>query len=124
MASWILRKQIPKSIPRKLIVIPPEGNLNLYNLIFKGRAFVSGLSYSYKEYFPTEIEPYVSFDEYQRIITDINETLMTYWPCLFSLCLGYICCPFTLGLSLLIPKYRFILLFSVIVYVSRMLKMP
>ena len=37
------------------------------------------------------------------MMEQINDILMNYFPCPLAWCFGYLCCPFTLGLSLLCP---------------------
>ena len=46
---------------------------------------------------------FVSENEFEDIMEKINEMLFTYFPCLLCWTLGYLCCPFTFGLSLCGP---------------------
>lgn len=101
-----LHFEMPESEGR-IIVIPAEGILHSIIPViswYLGNKFIGGISYHYKEYYPPELEAYIEFDDYQRIFTDINETVKSFWPWAFTICLGYFLCPFTLGLSLLMPK--------------------
>jgi len=70
---------------------------------YKGKT-LGGISYHYKEQYFPELEPYIDFDDFQQVMTDINETVKSFWPCFFTICLGYVLCPVTLGLSLLLPR--------------------
>ena len=66
--------------------------------------FITGLSLSYSEEFPTELAPYINQSEYINSIKELNDGLSLFWPCLPARIFGYFCCPFTLGLSLIIPN--------------------
>eukprot|EP01016_Furgasonia_blochmanni_P032263 TRINITY_DN332_c0_g1_i13.p1 TRINITY_DN332_c0_g1~~TRINITY_DN332_c0_g1_i13.p1 ORF type:complete len:217 (+),score=16.37 TRINITY_DN332_c0_g1_i13:66-716(+) len=92
MCDALFKKFIPKSTP-KVIVLPATGT-----------TFVTGLSNTYSDDYPEEIDGMISEEEFVDAIAQINDTLQTYWPCFFSRCLGYICCPLSLGLSLCIPN--------------------
>lgn len=47
----------------------------------------------------------VKEEEFVMAINQINNTLADYWPCLLCVCFGYLCCPCTLGASLLCPNF-------------------
>lgn len=66
--------------------------------------FITGLSPSYSENFPKELTPYITPSIYISSIRELNDMLSLFWPCLPARLFGYFCCPFTLGLSLLIPS--------------------
>jgi hypothetical protein len=89
-------------------LFPLMVNIKLNNRVIMsiGTRFISGVAHHYKDKFPKELEPYIEFDDYQRVISDINDILRMFWPCFAAMCIGYFFCPITLGLSLLIPKYN------------------
>jgi len=76
----------------QVIIIPSQGDS------------IGGIAYHYKEFYPPELESIIEFDDYQKVMTDINETVKSYWPCFFTICMGYVLCPVTLGLSLCLPR--------------------
>jgi len=88
----IFNKFVPKSTNNR-IIIPPTG-----------KTFISGIASTYSENFPKELQPYLSESDFIKVMAEVNDMLLTYWPCLFSFCLGYLCCPCSLGLSFLIPN--------------------
>lgn len=69
----------------------------------KGKTFINGLSKFYCDEFPKELINYIDYDTFKIIITDINDYISAYWPCLPIMVFGYLCCPCTLGLSFLAP---------------------
>lgn len=46
----------------------------------------------------------VKREDFETAINQINNTLRDYWPCTLCVCWGYLCCPCTLGASLLCPN--------------------
>ena len=56
------------------------------------------------EYDEALLSPYLSKDDFTYVIGNLNSTLTAYWPCSFSVWLGYILSPFTLGFSFFIPN--------------------
>ena len=50
------------------------------------------------------LKNYISREDYHYVISSVNLTLRTYWPCDFAICLGYILAPFSFGLSLMLPN--------------------
>ncbi len=98
-----LHQHLPES-EGQVIIIPSQGKYwNAVWFEFSGDT-IGGIAYHYKEFYPPELEPYIEFDDYQKVMTDINETVKSYWPCFFTICMGYALCPVTLGLSLLLPR--------------------
>ena len=87
-----LNHYIPVSSECKIIIKPI------------GQTFINGLSSSYDENYPIELKPYMEENLYKRIMNDINETLINYWPCYCARTFGYLCCLCTLGVSLLMPN--------------------
>ena len=57
----------------------------------------------YSDDFPIELSPYIDKYLYMRSINEINDILSVFWPCLPASIFGYLCCPCSLGLSLLMP---------------------
>ena len=47
---------------------------------------------------------FIKAAEYDYVMRMMNETLHRYWPCVYTIWLGYLLAPFTLGLSLLLPN--------------------
>ena len=41
--------------------------------------------------------------EFKTIMDNLNDVIISYWPCTTCYLFGYVCAPFTLGLSLLCP---------------------
>ena len=69
-----------------------------------GKTFVTGMASQYDEEFDDErLSKYISQREYTLMMEDINDSVDGMFPCLFCWLIGYILCPFTFGLSLLLP---------------------
>ncbi|ETV92229.1 hypothetical protein, variant [Aphanomyces invadans] len=66
--------------------------------------FISGITNRYDDDFPIELDGLVTEAQFSQAINQINNTLTDYWPCLFCVCCGYLCCVCTAGLSLLCPN--------------------
>jgi len=88
----VFNHYVPSST-KSLIIIKPIG-----------QTFINGLSSSYDETFPRELQPYIDENQYKKCIMDLNETLINYWPCFCARALGYFCCMCTMGLSFLMPN--------------------
>jgi len=65
---------------------------------------VTGIAKEYDKSFPEQLSNQIDSEEYQRIMSSINDNLVIFWPCLTAILLGYLFCPITFGLSLLLPK--------------------
>lgn len=66
--------------------------------------FVTGIARAYDDDFPPQLHGLVARDDFETAINQINNTMKDYWPCFFCMCCGYLCCPCTLGVSLLCPN--------------------
>eukprot|EP00455_Lapot_gusevi_P050435 TRINITY_DN730_c0_g1_i1.p1 TRINITY_DN730_c0_g1~~TRINITY_DN730_c0_g1_i1.p1 ORF type:complete len:166 (-),score=22.27 TRINITY_DN730_c0_g1_i1:155-652(-) len=82
---------LPPSRPG-VVVVPPVSS-----------TCIGGLYSAYEEDFPPELDTYMSPQEYQDAMSQINDTLSNFWPCCYCFSFGWMCCPCTFGLSLLIP---------------------
>ena len=82
----------------------PESTNSIIIIKPIGQTFINGLSSSYDESYPEELKPYIEENIYKKIIIDINETLINYWPCFCARAIGYFCCLCSLGLSLCMPN--------------------
>ena len=91
MFNYLFHFLIPKNTSSKIIIKP------------KGPYFINGMSKRYSTKFPKGLENYLKEEEYILIIDEVNDILHTYWSCPPALCIGYLLCLFTFGLSLLIP---------------------
>ncbi len=91
MCDSLCNKQIPKS-SNTIIVIRPSRS-----------TFVTGLARQYCDKFPAELKGVLSQKDFEIIMEQINDTLFVYFPCTLCWGFGYLCCPFTLGLSLCCP---------------------
>ncbi|KAG9403172.1 hypothetical protein AC1031_006724 [Aphanomyces cochlioides] len=76
--------------PKELARIPAVGN-----------TWVNGLSNEYDaDFFPPELELYMSKADFDDALELINQALHDLWPCVPCWSSGYACCICTLGLSL------------------------
>ena len=92
MCDWIFNSQIPDSSSNIVVVRPIA------------KTFVTGLASAYdEEYDYQRLERHIERGEYQKMMEQINDILINYFPCALAWCFGYLCCPFTLGLSLCCP---------------------
>lgn len=76
-----------------------------YKLKALGQKFIGGISSRYDDKYDRLLENVVSERELARIIDNLNDILISHWPCTTCYIYGYICLPCTLGLSLLGPGY-------------------
>jgi len=68
------------------------------------KTWVNGLARTYSEqYDAARLSQHISEKEYVQIMERINDLLINYFPCPLAWWCGYICCIFTLGLSLCCP---------------------
>jgi len=63
----------------------------------------TGLSPSYSDKYPPSLIPYIEKPLFDETIQIINADLGAFWPCLPLRLFAYLCCPCTLGLSLICP---------------------
>ena len=78
-----------------------RGRVKLYA---DGMRAASGISSHYADEFPRELQGVVSKKRFDLDISEINHALADYWPCPTCYIGGFLCCPCTLGLSLLCPN--------------------
>ena len=82
----------------------PDSSDNIVVVRPSGKTFVTGLASAFDEEYDAErLTDHIAASEYQKMIETINDTLLNYFPCPLAWCFGYLCCPFTLGLSLFCP---------------------
>ncbi len=69
------------------------------------KTFVTGMaeSYSNADYDPKLMEWNMSKYEYEGMISTINDSIWSYYPCTGCQMFAYCCCLCTLGLSCIIP---------------------
>ncbi len=83
---------IPKSTKEHVIIRP------------SGKTFITGIASSYSMTYPKEfLSGILSETDYQNVISDINESIMSFWPCCYCFSFGYGCALCTLGLSFIAP---------------------
>ncbi len=70
----------------------------------RGLRAASGISSHYDDTFPPELEGVVPPQRFEWDILQVNHALADYWPCPTCYVGGIVCCPCTLGLSLLCPN--------------------
>ncbi|RHY68253.1 hypothetical protein DYB30_004578 [Aphanomyces astaci] len=79
-----------ESIPRELFRVPAIGDV-----------WVNGLSNEYDaSTFPSQLEAYMTQEDYDKALDTINQALHDLWPCVPCWSTSYGCCVCTLGLSL------------------------
>lgn len=76
-----------------------------YRMKAIGQKYLFGVSSRYEDLYNPVLENVVSEKELSRIIEDLNEILVSHWPCGPCYMCGYVCAPCSLGLSLLVPGY-------------------
>ena len=85
--------QVPASTERVVVIRP------------SGKTFVSGLASAFDEDFDADLlKGFMTMLEFTKMVEAINDELANIFPCLFCWIIGYVLCPFTLGLSLLCPR--------------------
>ena len=90
--DWLFNKQIPESNGVFVVTRPVS------------KTWINGIANAYSEDFDKKkLSEHISEYDFQQIMERINDTLISYFPCPLSFYCGYICCLFTLGLSLLCP---------------------
>eukprot|EP01041_Mallomonas_annulata_P010518 gene10518-21934_t len=84
-----------------------QNRLNPQMTVVKCRAtglrFVNGISSSYNDTYPNELQEILTESEFHDILKKLNETLITYWPCTTCYIFGFACAPCTCGTSLCCP---------------------
>lgn len=70
-----------------------------------GQKYLHGVSSRYEDVYNPILENVVSEKELSRIIEDLNEILVSHWPCGPCYTCGYLCTPCTFMLSLVGPGY-------------------
>ena len=84
---------IPKSTPEVIIVRPRNGT-----------TFANGLAYAFDDStYDKNLIGSIEQREYFRLLDQINDILMSYFPCCLCQTFGYLCCLPTLALSLCCP---------------------
>lgn len=76
-----------------------------YKLKAVGQKFIGGISSRYENKYDRMLENVVSERELARIVEDLNEVIVSHWPCATCYLYGYLCLPCTLGMSLLAPGF-------------------
>lgn len=66
---------------------------------------INGIASGYSTDYPPQLNGIVSKEEYVDIITRLNDTIRSYWPCNLCYFFGYGCSICTCGASLLCPQY-------------------
>eukprot|EP00354_Favella_ehrenbergii_P007443 CAMPEP_0170469304 /NCGR_PEP_ID=MMETSP0123-20130129/12174_1 /TAXON_ID=182087 /ORGANISM="Favella ehrenbergii, Strain Fehren 1" /LENGTH=143 /DNA_ID=CAMNT_0010736119 /DNA_START=9 /DNA_END=440 /DNA_ORIENTATION=+ len=89
--DWLFNMQIPESTD-SIVVIRPSA-----------KTFVNGIASTYDEEYDARLKGRVSEFEFTDMIEKLNDQLSSMFPCNLCWVLGYVLCPFSLGLSLLIP---------------------
>lgn len=79
-------------LPHTITVIPSQGCPS-----------ITGLSSVYSEAFPNELSSYLAPSLFTNSIRQFNDILSVFWPCFCARLFSYMCCPCSLGFSLLIP---------------------
>mmetsp|Transcript_56103 Transcript_56103/g.64022 ORF Transcript_56103/g.64022 Transcript_56103/m.64022 type:complete len:167 (+) Transcript_56103:185-685(+) len=87
----LFNKCIPKSTPTRVCVHPMS------------KTWINGIASSYSEDYPEELREYIDEKDYGRAISQVNDTLITYWPCSLCFSIGYVCALCTAGLSFCFP---------------------
>lgn len=84
--------------------IPSKSEAHLHLITPAGKTFVTGLASRYDEtgYDPVKLAR-LPKEEYENMLSHINDVLYDRWPCLFCQLIGYCLCPCTLGLSFFCP---------------------
>ena len=91
--DWLFNMQIPESTD-KVVVIRPSG-----------KTFVTGLASCFDEEYDNErLTKFISQHDYSFMMERLNDNLGSMFPCNFCWIIGYLLCPFTLGLSFWFPK--------------------
>lgn len=67
----------------KVIIIPSNGT------------FYNGMSSSYSSTYNHDLEGVLSEEEFKGIVSTLNDTIQSYWPCSPCITFGYICYPFS-----------------------------
>lgn len=70
-----------------------------------GQKYLFGVSSRYEDVYDPILQNVVSEKELRRIIDDLNDILISHWPCGPCYTCGYICAPCSLGLAILAPGY-------------------
>ena len=79
----------------------PESSASRVVLRPVAKTWVNGLTHTYDESFPKQLQGLISQSEFVHNITEINSMLWDYWPCCLCFFFGYCCCLCTLGISFL-----------------------
>ena len=82
-------------ILNKLLI--PKENDKIIILKPSSKTFIDGVASSYETTYSEKLRKYISENEFEYIINNINEELILMWPCLFCFSFGYVMCPFTAG---------------------------
>ena len=54
--------------------------------------------------YPTDLQPFISKEDFEQFIHEVNEVILKYWPCLFTFVLALAFSVLTCFLSLYLPK--------------------
>lgn len=64
---------------------------------------MNGISSCYDDTYPEELRGVLSEKEFGEVMHNLNDVIMSYWPCDTCYIFGYVAAPCTLGLSLCCP---------------------
>ena len=85
MVDWLFNMQVPESTPNKIIIRPT------------GKTYITGIASQYDANYNESLN--LTQPEFKSLISQINRTMDSYWPCTFCFVMSYLLSPFTLGLS-------------------------
>ena len=90
--DWLFNLQIPESTSRVVVLRPAS------------KTFINGMASVYEEDYDQDfLADFMTMHEFSSMMEKLNDSFSTQFPCAFCWAMGYICCPFTLGISLLCP---------------------
>ncbi|CAD8108492.1 unnamed protein product [Paramecium primaurelia] len=69
-----------------------------------GVHYFIGPSKSYSNEYPSELEPYITKDDFESFINEVNDVIVKYWPCFFTFILAFAFSVVTCFLSLYLPR--------------------
>lgn len=89
----------------KVQLIGSDEQSIIVKLPANGLRFVNGIASNYEDKYSDLLVGVITETELSDIIRRLNETIKSYWPCNACYIFGFVCSPFSLGLSLLCPAY-------------------
>jgi hypothetical protein len=70
-----------------------------------GQRLASSISSSYSDQYDPVLTNVIPKKEFERMVEDLNDTILENWPCLACYLSSCLCIPCTLGLSILATSY-------------------